>query len=65
MKAARRWRSGDGAPLTELLQDRHLGRGFGVYLGAEVLRDGEIDVLPLGDFLARLDQGKVIPQAAR
>jgi predicted AAA+ superfamily ATPase len=60
VKAARRWRTGDGAVLARLVAEGYLRRGVGVYLGTEILRADKVDVLPLGVFLERLAHGKVI-----
>ena len=60
VKAAPRWRAENGAVLRALIQEGRLKRGFGVYLGREALRDGRIDVLPLGLFLKRLAAGDVL-----
>jgi predicted AAA+ superfamily ATPase len=60
VKAANRWRRGDGAALKQLREDKHVRRAFGVYLGREALRDGPIDVLPLQQFLLRLAAGRVL-----
>ncbi|MFN2427490.1 MAG: hypothetical protein ABR587_13700 [Candidatus Binatia bacterium] len=54
MKASTRWRPEDGAALRQLVADRVIDHGFGVYRGRRALRDGDIDVLPVADFLARL-----------
>jgi hypothetical protein len=60
VKAATRWRRGDGAALAALHADRALRRAFGVYLGRERLRDGPILVLPLPAFLGDLHAGRVV-----
>ncbi|OFV87769.1 MAG: hypothetical protein A3J75_03240 [Acidobacteria bacterium RBG_16_68_9] len=60
VKAANRWRRGDGAVLTQLHGDKKIRRAFGVYLGREALRDGPVDVLPLRQFVQRLASGTVL-----
>ncbi|MBI4517649.1 MAG: ATP-binding protein [Deltaproteobacteria bacterium] len=60
VKAATRWRQGDGAALKHLAEEKHLKRAFGVYLGREPLRDGAALILPLREFLDRLAAGAVI-----
>lgn len=60
VKAAERWRREDGAALRELLAAGRLRRAFGVYRGQTALRDGEVSVLPIGTFLARLAAGDVL-----
>lgn len=60
VKAARRWRRGDGVALSELCAERKLRRGIAVYRGFEELRDGVIEVLPLARFLERLHAGEIL-----
>jgi predicted AAA+ superfamily ATPase len=60
IKSAAEWRRSSGAPLKGLLAAGSISSAFGVYLGASPLKDGSIDVLPIGDFLRRLNQGLVI-----
>ncbi len=60
VKSSRRWRSGDAAGLRAFHEVRPLRRAFAVYLGAERLRDGKVEVLPLVEFLAALSRGDVI-----
>jgi len=60
VKAAKRWRQGDGAALKQLQAEKELRRVFGVYMGREPLRDGPIAVLPLQQFLKRLADGDVL-----
>jgi predicted AAA+ superfamily ATPase len=60
VKASQRWRSGDGGALAELVVEKELRRGFGVYAGDRALRVGPLDVLPVSQFLARLAGGDVL-----
>lgn len=60
VKAATTWRAEHGRALHDLLASRVIGRAFGVYLGREPLRDGALDVLPFGEFAARLAAGRVL-----
>lgn len=60
VKAAQRWRGGDGAVLAELSAQRKLRRVIAVYRGREALRDGPIEVLPLTRFLERLGAGEIL-----
>jgi uncharacterized protein len=60
VKAADRWRSGDGMPLTTLREAGKIRSAFAVYLGSRGLRDGPVDVLPVRSFLAGLAGGDVI-----
>jgi len=60
VKAATTWRSEHGRALHDLLAAKVIARGWGVYLGREVLRDGGIDVLPFAEFARRLAAGKIL-----
>jgi predicted AAA+ superfamily ATPase len=60
VKSATRWRDRDGAALAQLLEEKAVGRAFGVYLGQSRLRDGRLDVLPISDFLRELHAGNVL-----
>lgn len=60
-KASARWRSQDSLGLKTLLDEGKVTRAVGVYLGAEPLRDGAIDILPLDEFSKRLEAGEIIP----
>jgi predicted AAA+ superfamily ATPase len=59
VKSGNRWRPRDGAALQQHLAQGTVRRGFGVYLGSQRLRDGSLEVLPLSDFLQRLQAGDV------
>jgi predicted AAA+ superfamily ATPase len=60
VKASRTWRREFGSSLKTLHWDGVLGNGYGVYLGADELRDGPIRVLPLATFLRELTSGRVL-----
>jgi predicted AAA+ superfamily ATPase len=60
VKSSSRWRRDFAHGLTELRAAGVAKRGLGVYLGTVRLRDGDVDVLPLMDFLRELDAGRVI-----
>jgi predicted AAA+ superfamily ATPase len=60
VKASRRWRREDGAALKQMVAEGIVRRGFGVYLGEAVLKDEAIEVLPIRDFLTRLNAGSVV-----
>ncbi len=60
VKATKRWRREDAAPLAELLREKAIGRAFGVYLGTEPLIQDRVRVLPLRQFLGQLAAGRVI-----
>lgn len=59
VKASERWRSEFGRGLTTLLDDKKIERGIVVYLGRHPMRVGEIDVLPLADFVRKLWAGEL------
>jgi predicted AAA+ superfamily ATPase len=60
VKSGTRWRREDGVALKQLLGDGTVRRGFGIYLGAQPLQDGAVEVLPLSRFLDRMYAGKVL-----
>lgn len=60
VKAAKEWRSEHGRVLHELLDERIIQRGFGVYLGREPLKQGKLEILPLESFMRRLNAGGVL-----
>ncbi len=60
VKAAKEWRSEHGRVLHELLEEKIIQKGFGVYLGREALKQGKLEILPLADFLRRLNAGNVL-----
>lgn len=60
VKAARDWRTEYGRVLHELLDEKIIRRGFGVYLGREALKQGKLEILPLVDFMRRLNAGRVL-----
>jgi predicted AAA+ superfamily ATPase len=60
VKSSSRWHPGQGRVLNELVGNGVVRRAFGVYLGRNNLKDGRVNVLPLGAFLARLRAGDVL-----
>ena len=60
VKSGARWRPEHGAALKQLVAEGRLRRGIGVYQGSQRLRDGAVDVLPIGEFLEQLDAGAVL-----
>jgi predicted AAA+ superfamily ATPase len=64
VKAAKEWKVEHGRVLRELLEERVIHKGFGVYLGREVLKQGRLEVLPLEQFLGRLNGGRVLSSGA-
>ena len=57
VKASASWRREWGTALKELLAMKKLKRGFGVYGGQEVLKDGPLTILPFQTFAYRLYEG--------
>ncbi|MBI4602688.1 MAG: ATP-binding protein [Planctomycetes bacterium] len=57
IKASTEWRPEYSAVLKELLETHVVTSGYGVYLGAQPLRDGPVDVAPLKDFMKLLSTG--------
>lgn len=60
VKSSTAWRREDGLALQQLRTEGVVQRAFGVYRGARALRDGDIEVLPVGRFLERLWAGEVL-----
>lgn len=60
VKATTRWRREDGAALQQLRTEGVFQRAFGVYQGPRALRDGDVEVLPVAEFLARLWAGEIL-----
>jgi hypothetical protein len=60
VEATTRWRPEHGAALLELLDAGWIDCAFAVYLGAEPLRQGAIDILPVHRFAAELASGAVL-----
>lgn len=63
VKATARYRPEDARPLKELAEALRPKpkRLVVIYLGDRKLKDGDVDVLPLGDFLAQLNAGALTP----
>lgn len=61
VKASDRWRSAEGDGLRALHQTVGLERSCVVYLGERRLKDGEIDIFPLWDFVQELNRGAILP----
>ena len=60
VKSGPRWKKGFGDALQSLVDGRQVRRACGVHLGRERLRDGDIDVFPLPQFLEELAAGRVL-----
>lgn len=59
-KASDRWRGEAGRGLSELAASLPKTRTLAVYLGPRALKAGDLEVLPLADFLRRLDAGEIL-----
>lgn len=59
VKASARWRPDDGDGLRTLSQTVGLDRSVGVYLGDQRLKDGDIEVYPLSEFVKALSNGSL------
>jgi predicted AAA+ superfamily ATPase len=60
VKAASAWRKEQTQQLRFLLEQKAIEAGYLVYLGEEVLQDGPVPVLPLREFIKRLQKGRII-----
>lgn len=60
VKSGSRWRQHDGAALKQLVEQKTVRRGVATYLGEARLRDGPLEVLPIAEFLRRLEAGKIL-----
>ncbi len=60
VKASERWRSEDKKALASALADGIIDKAFAVYLGDAPLRDGDIQVFPVQQFVDALYAGKII-----
>ena len=62
VKASTRWRSEYSDSLKLAVLEGKLESAWGVYLGQEVLQDGPVRILPVGDFLKLLCEGKILAE---
>ena len=60
VKSGSRWRLQDGAALKQLVQQGTVRRGVATYMGNARLRDGPLDVLPIAEFLQRLNAAEIL-----
>lgn len=54
IKSSKVWKKEFGKPLKGLLETKDIHRAFGIYQGERPLKDGQLEVLPIKDFLKRL-----------
>lgn len=59
VKSASQWRGEYSGALRRALDEKAVTRGFGVYLGSRSLREGQVQVFPIQEFLKRLWAGNV------
>lgn len=60
VKSARTWRREDGAALAALKAEGAVDAAFGVYTGKDRLRDRDVLVLPIVEFMRELAAGRVL-----
>jgi len=60
VKSASEWHEEFGKPLKMLHIENKIQRCFGIYCGKTVLKDGPLEILPVGDFCRRLTEGGVL-----
>jgi predicted AAA+ superfamily ATPase len=60
VKATTRWRQADGAAIRGLLEAGALRSGYVVYTGTAEMKDGDVWVMPIANFLRRLTAGDVL-----
>ncbi|MBM2828751.1 MAG: ATPase [Actinobacteria bacterium] len=60
VKAATRWKKEYGVALKSLITGGNINAGFGVYAGAEELKDGPLRVFPLKRFFVELTEGRLL-----
>ena len=63
VKSAVRWQREFSSALQRALQAGMVSRAFGVHLGGQALRVGQVQVFPLQEFLKRLWAGDVLRSA--
>lgn len=59
-KASAHWRRDFGKALRHLVNLNHLQRGYVVYRGTDVLKEGQVEALPVEVFLKRLAAGNML-----
>lgn len=60
VKASETWKSDYGKNLKHMHGEGHVKKCYGIYLGAERLKDGPVHILPIKEFMRELTQGKII-----
>ncbi len=59
IKSSTRWRNEDGFELNRLIADKKIQRGFGLYLGKDILKIGNVEVYPVEQFLEKIYHKKL------
>ncbi len=60
IKSASVWQRKYSSALHRAVTDGMISRAYGIYLGDRVLREGEVHVFPVRDFLKALWQGRIL-----
>jgi predicted AAA+ superfamily ATPase len=60
VKASSSWKSEFGRPLLELRDAGKIKRAFAIYTGNDVLKDGDLLVLPVKSFMKKLSDGEIL-----
>ena len=61
VKAGKTWRAEYSRGLKSLAETKRIAKCFGVYAGADRLKDGPVHVLPVIDFMRDLTTGRILP----
>jgi predicted AAA+ superfamily ATPase len=60
LKSTSRWQRGYSSVLRRCMAENMISRAFGIYNGPHVLRDGQVEILPIQEFLRRLWTGQIL-----
>ena len=60
VKAASEWRGDFGKPLKTLFNENKISKCYGIYTGKTMLKDGPVEILPIGDFCTKLGEGRIL-----
>lgn len=61
IKSATSWKPEHGKAIKQLLEEKVLTAGFGIYLGEHPLQDKSVPVLPYKEFVQRLESNRILP----
>lgn len=59
IKSSKKWKTDFNKGLRTLLESKKIQKGFGVYLGDDLLQDQNVPVFPVMEFLRRLHSGEI------